>query len=520
MAGFDFRAIYQAYRVCRRGKRNTRNAQQYECHLLDQLVTTQQRLQQGCWQPSASVCFVTGSFKPREIHAAPFADRVVHHVLVPRLEVLYEPVFIADSYANRRDKGSHKAINRLQSFMRRVSLNQQRPAYYLQLDIANFFNNIDKSILYSLLQKRLTKAVKNHQIAHDEAVLLSYYCKTLLQHDTAKSSIKRGQSSCFDCIPAYKRLINAPPGTGLPIGDLTSQFFANVYLNELDQYIKHQLKCRFYLRYVDDFILLDEHPEQLDFWRQNIEKFLQDHLKLSLRDSGCLRSVYNGADFLGFIVRPQYRLSRRRVIGHLRFRLDHYQQQFVQISSRGVSLQLCESHLDQLRAVLASYLGHFSHANCYRLQCALWQHYPFLQILFELRFKPAPHGKAKLVPLTEAPAPTSFKQQWFFFKQRFPDFLVFVQTGCYFEAYNQDALSLQRLSYRLLTVSRTGFEHTFSLPLMRFKTVRARLRRLGLAHVFIAEQGYYRRRLKRRAFRLLWHAYTEHGLSNLYPKTE
>lgn len=148
-AVFGFAALYRAWQACRRGKRGTRKAQRYETRLLDNLVDTAQALHTQAWRPSRPIRFVTLHPKPREILAAEFGDRVVHHLLVPWFERLFEPVFIHDSHANRKGHGTHAAVQRLQTFLRR-----KPGAHYLQLDIANFFNSIDRR----MLKRRLIQA--------------------------------------------------------------------------------------------------------------------------------------------------------------------------------------------------------------------------------------------------------------------------------------------------------------------------------------------------------------------------
>lgn len=160
---FDFAALWRAYRACRKGKRNTRETQRYEARLLDRLVSTRNALASFDWRPSRTLAFVVSQPKLREIHAATFADRVVHHLLVARLNRLYEPVFIHDSYANRLGKGTHAAVDRLQAFMRSATQSGQRPVYALQLDIANFFNSIHRPTLFRLLQRRLVRAVRRRE---------------------------------------------------------------------------------------------------------------------------------------------------------------------------------------------------------------------------------------------------------------------------------------------------------------------------------------------------------------------
>ena len=374
---FSLKRLYQAYLACRKRKRATAQAQLYDLHLLDELVWAQESLQNRTWQPRRTACFVATRPKAREIHAAAFADRVVHHLLVPQLETIYEPVFIHDSYSNRKGKGTHKAVKKLQQFMRQVTCNQKRRAYYCQLDIRNFFNSIDKQRLFNLLKQRLRQA--------DPELL--WLCRTLLAHNPCANVKEVGSAKSFAQVPPYKRLKNAPRGKGLPIGNLTSQFFANVYLNELDQFIKHQLKCRHYLRYVDDFILLHEDKAQLEAWQVAIINFLHERLDLSLKDQGTLQPVSNGADFLGYIVRPHYCLVRRRVVGNLREKLTHFESHH--LATTPPDLKAVEA----LHATMASYLGHFAHASHYRLIRSLWQQYPWLGRYFRLTF-PARHHKA------------------------------------------------------------------------------------------------------------------------------
>lgn len=159
---FSLRGLWQAYEACRRRKRGTRDAQRYDQELLDHLVDTQQALATGQWRPHPSMWFVTLRPKMREVHCAPFADRVVHHWLVPRLEAAFEPVFIHDSHSNRVGHGVHHAVERLQSHLCRASANGKRPAHYLQLDVANFFNSVDRRHLYRLIRERLRASLASH----------------------------------------------------------------------------------------------------------------------------------------------------------------------------------------------------------------------------------------------------------------------------------------------------------------------------------------------------------------------
>lgn len=248
----SFASVYRAYFDCRKRKRGTVNAIRFEYDLLENLTQLALDLQQGAYRPSRSVCFVTTSPKLREIFAADFRDRIVHHLVVRELEGIWEPKFIHDSFASRKGKGTHAAVKRLQGFLWRATCSMKKPAWYLQLDIRSFFMCIDKDILFAMLEKALANMEEQKRCG-----LLYLLCR-IIYHDCTADYRFKGSPAMLDKVPAHKSLFTCETGKGLPIGNLTSQFFANVYLNELDQFVKHTLKCRCYVRYVDDFVLVSE----------------------------------------------------------------------------------------------------------------------------------------------------------------------------------------------------------------------------------------------------------------------
>ena len=308
----------------------------------------ERELKTKTYRPSRSILFAARKPKLREIFAADFRDRVVHHVLVDYLERIYEPIFIHDSYACRKDKGTHAAVMRLQSFLRKASKNGKTRAYYLQLDIKDFFTSIDKNILFSLLKNKTS----NRDIL--------WLTRQVLFHDPTKFFILRDDENIVNKVPSNKSLFGKHNLMGLPIGNLTSQFFANVYMNELDQFVKHSLKVHFYIRYVDDFVLLSDNLETLIKWRQDIERFLSEKLLLRLHPKRRkLQPISNGIDFLGYIIRSDYILVRRRVINNLNSRLRHFERLNP------------TSSINALQACVQSYLGHFKWADTYRLMKGL-----------------------------------------------------------------------------------------------------------------------------------------------------
>lgn len=445
----DFESLYAAWQQCRKRKRASPQAQRYHIHLLDNLLTAVQALQSGSYQPARPVCFAVARPKAREIHAATFADRVVHHYLVPKLEALYEPVFIHDVYSNRKGKGTHAAVKRLQGFMCavRAPLGDDRvcrgkvlvqrngrhthAGYFLQLDIRSFFNCIDKRILFALIQKRLGKAVRGGKLDAQTARFLRDLVHRMLQQKGGETAIPVGSKARLARVPPHKRLANAGEGKGLPIGNLTSQFFANVYLNELDQFVKHELKCRYYLRYVDDFVLLHHDPAQLDVWRHEISAFLGAALGLSLRPGYRVQRCSNGADFLGYIVRPHYRLVRKRVVAHLRDKLDRFAKKWLWKRQSGRCSGQCSNQWvlrcpQQLRAplqaTLASYFGHFRHAHCHRLIASLFRQYAWLDLLFI-------RNGYLLSARWQPESVSSYRSQCRWFRRQYPGACLHVQRG-------------------------------------------------------------------------------------------
>jgi len=344
---FAYRNISKCYLDCRRKKRNTYNALKFEIDAEANLVRLEHSLKNHTYHPSRSVLFTAKRPKQREIFAADFKDRVGHHILVNELEKIWEPIFIYDSYACRKGKGTHRAATRLRKSLRSVTANGNIKAYYLQLDIKDFFTSINKQILFEFISKK---------VSEPETLWLT---ETILFWDCTRSYIPKGAKQLLLNIPFNKSLFGKNNKRGLPIGNLTSQFFANVYLNELDQFIKHILKVKYYLRYVDDFVLLSRNKKELFQWEERIRQFLSVRLNLQLHPKRRkLQPVSNGIDFLGYIIRHNYILVRRRVVNNLKSKLKEFTAAKVK-------------DIKAFQGSIASYLGHLKWANSYRLKQAI-----------------------------------------------------------------------------------------------------------------------------------------------------
>ncbi len=362
----SFRDLYSAWREARRGKKPSQEQLAFDARWIDRLLEIRDRLNDLSWRPSAPTCFIATAPKAREIHAPAFADRVVHHYLVPRLEAIFEPMFIHDSYSNRKGKGTHAAVDRLRDFVREVA-SGQGGGFYLQLDVRNFFNSIHRPTLYRLLKAQMERA--------GLALPIRRAVHSLLAHSTDKTGVIYACTEAERAaVPPHKRLENSAPGCGIAIGNLSSQFFANVYLDRLDQFVKHTLKAQRYLRYVDDLVLVHRDREQLEGWQRRIAAFLHYELRLELKPDAKLRQLRSGIDFLGYVVFPTHAVVRRRVVAHARSKLAAWERRHVragEISNR-------RGALDELRSTWSSYAGHFSHASSYRLRCRLFDRFRWL----------------------------------------------------------------------------------------------------------------------------------------------
>ena len=301
----DWGNLLEAWRKAARGKRGKPGVASFEHQCADKLLAIQGALRDGSWRPGVYTNFQIHSPKTRLISAAPFADRVVHHALCNVIGPVFERRFIADSYANRAGKGTHRAVNRLQQFC-------QRYRYALRLDVVKHFPSIDHEILMAMLGGPIA----------DEGIL-----------DLAAKIISSGdrvleQEYQMVWFPGDDLFAALRP-RGLPIGNLTSQFWSNCYMNAIDQFVQRELRCGAYLRYVDDMALFSDSKRQLWEWKAAVVERLQ-RLRLTIHESSAqAEPVSAGIPWLGFVVYPEYRrVKGRKVVeatGRLGDRFDAWQ---------------------------------------------------------------------------------------------------------------------------------------------------------------------------------------------------
>lgn len=302
-APFTMADLVQAWLDCRRNKRQSKSAQAFEAHAEQNLCALRTELLSQAYTPGRSTCFVVIRPRAREVWAAEFKDRIVHHLLYNHIAPRFIAGFVAGSSACLPERGTLYAAKRLEHDVRSITQNWSRPAHYLKLDLANFFVSIDKHVLFAQLAAKVT-----------EPFWLAL-TRTVLFHNPGESYQYRGDAALIERVPEHKRLLLAEPDTGLPIGNLSSQFFANVHLNALDQFCKHQIGARYYGRYVDDFYLLHESPRWLHQAHQRLAVWLPERLGARLNTSKTItQPVARGIDFVGHVIKPWRRTTRKRTL--------------------------------------------------------------------------------------------------------------------------------------------------------------------------------------------------------------
>ncbi len=325
-----------AYRKAAKGKRGHANVTLFEHRLEDNLLELQEELRDFSYRPGAYASFHIHEPKRRLISAAPFRDRVVHHALCNLIEPLFEHSFIFDSYANRVGKGTHRALNRAQEFARRYP-------YYLQCDVRQFFPSIDHAVLRAELSRKVRDAdvlwLCNQILASGAGVLSEEYEMTWFPGDDLLAVLRP---------------------RGLPIGNLTSQFWANVYLNPFDHFVQRELGCSAYLRFVDDFLLFARDKTTLWDWLAGLQTRLA-RMRLTIHPGAGPRPVSDGFSFLGFQIFPgKRRLKRQKGL--------YYQRKLRQMLSAYADGDLS---LDDLNASVQGWVNHARYGNTIGLRKAI-----------------------------------------------------------------------------------------------------------------------------------------------------
>ena len=303
--------LLSAWREFLKGKKKRKDVQVFQYNLMDNILELHNELGNKTYRHGGYEAFNISDPKPRNIHKATVRDRLLHHAIYRQLYPYFDQKFIHHSYSCRRNKGTHRALDAYTKMARKISANHTNTARVLKCDIKKFFASIDQKILNCILQKHIDDA------------------------DTLWLLERVIESFCTE------------QGKGLPLGNLTSQLLVNVYMNEFDQFVKHELKAKYYIRYADDFVILERDREKLAKTFQSIERFLLAELALELHPyKVSINTTASGVDFLGWVHFPHHRVLRT-VTKHRVF--------------KGVKNQGTKSPTTQ------SYLGLLKHGDTHKL---------------------------------------------------------------------------------------------------------------------------------------------------------
>ena len=357
---FSIEEVFAAYHDCRRHKRNKQSALQFELDLEHNLVDLWEDLDSGLWKPGPANVFVIQKPVLREIFAAGFRDRIVHHALINRLNPYFEKSFIYDSYSCRVGKGTHFGINRVKRFIRQCSENHTVDAYVLKLDIRGFFMHIHRPLLLTLLEEFLDRCYP----LSDKPELLGL-CASLILNDPLTGCSLRSSPRLWQKLPSDKSLFGVAPEHGLPIGNLSSQVLANFYLNGLDHYCKHNLGLRYYGWYVDDMVIVHKDKAFLASCISLIGNWLARERRLELHPRKIrLQHCRKGVPFLGVYILPGRVYPGRRVCGNFRAALD-------KANSLVESVPPDKAACKEFLASTNSYLGILRHIASWRFRTEL-----------------------------------------------------------------------------------------------------------------------------------------------------
>jgi len=287
---FSISNLANAWRKARKGKTKKDYVIEFEKNVRENLLKLRDELKNQTYKPEPLKIFILRDPKTRKISKSAFRDRIIHHVLVKIIEPIFDKTFIYDSCANRIGKGNLFALKRFDLFKRRITNNLHLEAFCFKADIKHYFQEVNHEVLLNILKRKIK----------DEEII--QLIKKILV----------GQSN---------------KDIGMPLGNLTSQFFANVYLNELDYFVKHKLRAKYYIRYVDDFVILHKSKEQLEKWKQKIDNFLKKELKLELHpNKSRIINLSKGIDFVGFKNFYYYKLLRKRNIRKMFSVVEEYKK--------------------------------------------------------------------------------------------------------------------------------------------------------------------------------------------------
>ena len=386
--------LFRAYFDTRKNKRRTANALAFEAGYESKLFVLYEEIINRKYKIGQSICFMVEKPVKREIFAADFRDRIIHHLIFNYINPIFEHHFIKDSYSCRIGKGTSEGIRRVNYFIRSCSENYTKDCYILKLDIQGYFMAMDRDILYKKIEKKL-RTVRNPNFDID---LILYLIYEVIYNDPTKNCHIKGSRNDWKGLPKSKSLFFSKEGKGFPIGNLTSQLFGNIYLDDLDHFVREKLEIKYYGRYVDDMVFIHNDKEFLKLAIHKIREYLKIELGLVLHPKKIyLQHFKNGVYFLGVFIKP-YRIyigKKTKNNFYEKIREWNYEKK-----NDSEIIEKCK--LEKFVACVNSYLGIMKHYKTHRLRksmimkniSSLWKNYIFSNSSFnkiELIKKVSPH---------------------------------------------------------------------------------------------------------------------------------
>ena len=342
----DYDNLYRAYLNARLCKRYRYEVLNFSAHLEDNLVKLQKELIDRTYTLGKYREFYIYEPKKRLIMAQPFKDRVVQWAIYQILNPVFAQGYITDSYACIKERGTHKAVKRLHYWLRQVGKKPEK-YYFLKLDISKYFYRIDHDVLMGILKRK---------IRDDDMIFL---LDKIVNSSETNFGLPPGKS------PGEVKRSDRVSEKGMPVGNLSSQMFANLYLNELDQYCKRTLGIHFYVRYMDDVIILHQDKNQLHEWKRIIDTFLKEKLQLDLNEKTCIRPITLGVEFCGYKIWNTHIKLRKSTALKMKRNLKKLQKEYA----------AGEVTVEEAKQTISSYLGILKHCDSYSLKRTIFGEY-------------------------------------------------------------------------------------------------------------------------------------------------
>lgn len=354
---FSYADLFKAYEDCLKNKKNTSNAMYFALDYINNVTDLCDEINDGTYEIGKSMVFIVEHPKLREVFAADFRDRIVHHLVINELLPYFKEYFIDESFSCMEGKGVLYGVNTMVNYMKECTEGYTKDAWILKMDLKSFFMTIKKELLSRMLDDFIVKYYKNDH----KKQRLRELCRQIVMHHPEDNCKRKGNLSLWDRLDSSKSLFHVGKERGLPIGNLTSQIFANFFLTPLDRFIKDTLGFKYYGRYVDDLVIICDDKQRLLDAVSKIVYFARNELDLTIHpDKRYFQHYTKGMTFIGTVIKPNRKYTINRTIGTLYYKLANFFN------------EACEEDLDEFVMTVNSYLGYMCHTNTYNIRKRLF----------------------------------------------------------------------------------------------------------------------------------------------------